>query len=220
MERTQLVSEASPLLRGPQPISSALSAAPGQSVELGGAEVALHLRHRRHQLQELSSIHLVAGIAHEAAHSITDPGDTADLCIEVIEMTDEHIADRLTFEDVGDLGEWQSQAPQSADTVEPLGVALAIDAVSAVGSLTRDEQADLVVMMEGTDSETGGLREFPDTPGGHSSPSCTTSAMASAIRPCRAPGRLCPMPSIIISRAPGIASAVAIPPLGSHILSA
>src|SRR5690606_7347252 len=123
-------------------------------------------------------------------------------------------------EDVGDLGEWQSQAPQSADTVEPLGVALAIDAVSAVGTLTRDEQADLVVVMEGTDGETGGLREFPDAPGGHSSPSCTTSAMASAIRPCRAPGRLCPMPSIIISRAPGIASAVAIPPLGSHILSA
>ena len=60
------------------------------------------------------------------------------------------------------LGERESELTPDDDLLEALKVGVAIQPVARLAALARSQQADLVVVVQGADGDSGQLRDFTD----------------------------------------------------------
>ena len=73
---------------------------------------------------------------------------------------------RRIVERTCDLAERQTEPAEQADAVEPFDIRLRVEPMARVAPFRSDEQADLLVVVQRADGQTGRCRDFPDPPSG------------------------------------------------------
>src|SRR5690606_10859245 len=122
----------------------------------------LDARHRAQRRKQVAAAR--APIGHDAAEAVAQQRQAVELELDAGEMSAQNFGKhRSVVERSADVLERHPETAQRPDSIEPLDICFAVQAVIAAGPC-RNQQTGALVVMQSADGDTCGLGQLPYPP--------------------------------------------------------